>query len=378
MVLTFAEDFTSNVLLDADLRSVPTSGLFLNRGVHALVTVKNLLSFLPVETFTFSAYAAGTTYGKFETTQARADIVLSGGLVYESIAAANIGNTPASSPTKWLLTNIESLRLKAFIKDSRDNMISALNMTRKLVESQYIYNVGSDTVILPGNFSGWVIEPKGSDYIKIRINEISLQANTTTPVPLYVVNQGVLLTTLTLTPVNGVLQFASVPYEISAKGRVVLAFASQSVRSQNAYNDALKYEGFVCYPVTGIGSAAATAVYDIGSTGNGLAFNISAYSDVTGYVTNNLIDFAKMAQAQFEIDFLRMVISNTNARSTRQERALDARDLERLDFEVSDLHSNTVARNYERIKAQTLKAIERTFDQALQADEPFSVDIGVI
>jgi len=378
MILTFAEDFSTDVTLDTQLTAVPESGIYFNRGVHPLLTLKNLLTFLPVQELTFSEYAAGTTYGKYEDTEVRTDIVTSGSVIYESIASANKGNTPVSSPLKWLPTNVESLRIKNFIRNSKENMLSALSFSRRLIDSQYIYNVGTDSVTLSGDFSGWVFEPKGSDYVKIRINQIALQANTESPVSLYVINQGVLLETITLNPDNGVLSFEDVTLEITSKGRVYLVFPSQSVRSQSAYNDALKYNGFVCYPVTGVGSTAATATYNISNCGNGLNFNVSAYADSTVYINNNLIDFAKFTQSQFEIDFLRMLVTNSNARSTRQERALDDTELKRIYFEITDIQQNTIARRYTSQLKRTLDAIQRTFDREIQEPEDFNVEIGVI
>jgi len=375
MILTFAEDFTGDIGLDSELTAIPSSGLYFNRGVHPVVTVKNLLSFLPIYTFTPAAYVAGTTYGKYDTTQVRTDLVTYNSVIYESIVTANLGNTPSTSPTKWRATNLESLRVKNFIKMSRSNMISALNLTRKLVENQYIYNVGDNIVILPGDYSGWVIEPKGSDYIKIRINEIALQANTTDEVSLYVVNQGILLDTLTLTPSNGVLEFENVPYEISAKGPVVLAFASQSVKTQVCYNDALRYNGFVAYPVHGTGASAALSTWLIGSYGNGLNFNISAYLDSEIFITNNEIDFAKMQQAQFEMDFLRLMSVNGNIRGNRNERGLED---DRLYYEITDLKNNTVARRYNSILNETREIISRTFDRALTPPDEFGIEIGTI
>jgi hypothetical protein len=379
MIISFAEDFSTDLQLDSELFSVPTSGLFFNRGVHPVVNLKNMMSLLPIESYTFPAYVAGTTYGKYESTQKRTDIVTSNGLIYESIAAANLGNTPATASTKWLLTNLKSLRVKSFVKASRDSMISALNLTRKLVENQYIYNVGENTVLLSGNYSGWAIEPKGSDYIKIRINQIALQANTTSSVSLYVVNQGVLLTTLTLTPVNGVLTFESVPYEIVSKGRVILAFASQSVRTSNSYNDALKFNGLVAYPVEGIGSTAALSTWENCSAGNGLNFNLSAYFDSGQYVTNNLIDFAHVWQAQFEMDFIKMLLNNVNVRINATERNMDELDANRLYFEITDLQNNTVARRYNALVKDARAIIARSFDRALQnEDDSLDVTIGTI
>jgi hypothetical protein len=377
MVLTFAEDFTSDVVLSTDLTGVPTSGMYFNRGVHPIITLKNLLSFLPLQTYTFGAYAAGTTYGKYEDTLVRTDCVLDGGIIYESLQTGNKGHTPSSSSTWWLPTNLDSLRVKSFIRSSKDNLLSALALNRKLVENQYIYNVGEDTVLPSGNYMGWVFEPKGSDYTKIRINQIGIQANSITPITVYVINQGTQLSTLSVTPVNGVLSFQDVVLDITSKGPVVLAIPSQSVKSQEAYNDPLKYNGFVAYPVIGTGASAAASTWEISYVGNGMSFNISAYADSTVYVNNNLIDFAKVTQAQFEMDFLRMLVSNANARSTRQERALNDTELNRIYFEITDLQNNTISRRYNALIKETRQIISRTFDRALQVDTQDSLDIEI-
>ena len=375
MILTFAEDFSSNVNLDTVLKAAPSSGLYYNRGVHPLVSVNNLLELLPVQSYTFSNYVAGTTYGKFEDSQLRSDIVMDNSIIYESLVAANVGNTPASSPTKWLATNIESLRIKSFVRLSQDNMIAALNLNRQLVDSQYLYNVGKDAITLSGDYAGWAIEPKGSDYVKIVVNQIALQATTDDPVSMYVVNQGELITTLTLNPQNGVLEFEDVGYTISGKGRFLFVIDSREVWSQSAYNDPLKYTGFVCYPVTGTGATAQAAEYSEASSGNGISFNLSAYLDSTDYVTNNLVHYAKLLQAQFELDFLRTAISNANVRSNRGER--NVVDAEKIYFETVDLKSDTVARRYNHQLNKAREALGKTFDNFLKDDSGFKVTIGV-
>ena len=49
----------------------------------------------------YDAYAAGTTYGAFATTQLVSDVVLYDSVVYKSLQASNTGNTPDSSPAYW-------------------------------------------------------------------------------------------------------------------------------------------------------------------------------------------------------------------------------------------------------------------------------------
>lgn len=372
MILTFAEDFTSSVTLDAQLVGTSESGLYLNRGVLPILTVDNLLSVLPSLDYTFTAWSSLTTYNKFDTTRKRSDIVLYQSKVYQSIADTNLNETPSSSTTYWLETTIESLRIKAWLWTVQDNLLSQLSLHRNLVENQYIYNVGETDVTLSGNFHGWAFEPKGSDYVKIKINQIALQANTDSDVNLYVVNQNTLLTTLVLHPNNGKLEFEELGYTISGKGRFLFLIASQSVKTGSAFNDILKYDGFVCYPVVGIGSTAATSTYSIADTGNGLNFNVSAYTDSSQYVTNNLVHFARAFQSQAEMDFIQMLRFNSNTRTNNIERIIGA-DKTYLDFQTAEINGNTVARKYSQEIKLAKESIDRTFDRMLKTPKTLTV-----
>lgn len=379
--LAFAEDFTSDVLLDSDLLGTPDSGLFWNRGVHPIVTLDNLLSLLPSLTATFATYSASTTYSKFETSRKRSDVVTYSNKIYRSLLDTNLNHTPGAtgSATYWLETTLPSLKVKSFIWSVEDNVTSALSLNRKLIENQYIYNLGSKLNTLSNDWSGWAFEPKGSDYVKIRINQMSLQANTASPVNIYVINQGILKATIVLNPNNGMLAFESAPYIISGKGRFLFVFASQAVFSDGAYNDPLRYEGFVCYPVNGIGDTAATAVYSENYNSNGLNFNVSAYLDSTDYLLNNKVDFAKFYQAQFELDFMKLSTTNANTESNREQRNLNNdRTLALLATEALNNELNTVARNYLHQKKVAIDAINKTFDKYLTVPKGWDVEQTVI
>lgn len=378
MNLTFTEDWSSDSVLDAELTGIPESGLYLNRGVHPLITIDNILSFLSDKTITYSAYVAGTTYGKYLTTRAKSDIVSVTTQLYQSLLTSNKGNTPASSPTYWLPTDLNSLKIKAEIFNAEDSLISALKLNRKLVENQYIYNLGTQTKILEGNFSGWAFEPKGSDYVKIKINQICLQANTTDQVSIYVINQGVLITTLTANPNNGILSFEDVNYTISGKGIFYFVFASQSVLSNNVYNDPLKYTGFVCYPVQGIGSTAATATYKQ-SVCNGLNFNVSVYTDSTTYVSNNMVHFAKAFQSQFELNMIRLFLNNPMNRTSSAERNVLSKDEKSMLYnETVNYEGDTVISRYSRNIKDALEAINRTFDNVTKVDTEFKIKLSTL
>jgi len=378
MNLTFAEDFTSTEVLDAQLTGTPDSGFYWNRGVHPILTVSNLLAFLPNASFTFTAWDDAATYGVFETSRKKSDVVSYNDKVYLSLIASNGDDpkTPGTDTTYWLETNINSLRIRSFIWSVEDNFISALSLNRKLIENQYIYHVAKNLTTLTGDYSGWAFEPKNSDYVKIKINQMSLQANTADTVDVTVINQGVVKETITLNPNNGLLEFEDVGYTISGKGVFYFVFPSQEVYSDSSYSDALKYNGFVCYPVTGEGDTPEGAEYTVRTTGNGLNFNVSVYLDSSDYVTNCKIDYSKFLQTQFEYDFLRMAVSNSNAQSELSERNL--RNNQLMATETLDVNLLTVARKYERQLKEAVASINKTFDKFLNKPVNFTVKRRVL
>ena len=363
MDLTFASDFTSSVSLDSGLMGSPDSGIYWNRGVHPSVNINNLLALLPHENIVLTEWSDSTTYSKFETSRSINDVVTSNDKIYISIASNNL-NKAVTDTDYWLESNNDSLRIRAFIWSVEDNAVNALNLTRKLIENQEIYHLGKNTKTFNEDYIGWAFEPKGSDYVKIRLNQISLQAKTAAPVSLYVINQGQLIDTLTLNPNNGLLEMEDVNYTIHGKGSFKFVIAAQDVLSDSAYNDPLKYNGFVCYPIAGNGDTAEEAEYNMTGSGNGFGFNVTALLDSSIYVNNNKIDLAKFRQSQFEYDFFRMALGNSNAQSNRAERIII--DKTEAGIELFDLKANTVARRYLHEKKIALDSITKTFDRFIK------------
>lgn len=376
MILTFAEDFSSSVDLDSELRSTPESGLYLNRGVLPILTVNNLLSILPNLNMTFSDWDETMTYSKFLVSKAKSDVVSYESKVYQSITATNLNNLPTDSDY-WIETNVESLRIKSWLWTVEDNLLSQLSLHRKLIENQFIYNLGETLITLPQDYAAWVFEPKGSDYVKIKINQMSLQANTIDAVTVSVVNQGNVVDTITLNPNNGLLEFEDVGYTISGKGRFLFVFPSQEVYSDNAFNDPLRYNGFVCYPLIGQGDTPQGASYVETSFGNGLNFNISAYLDSSGYIINNLLHFGKAFQIQAEMDFIQMLRFNANVRTNLEQREIGV-DKSFLDFQAADLSTNTVAKKYTDVIKEAKKSINNTFDRFLKTPKQLTVRRGSV
>lgn len=375
MTLTFAQDYSSSVVLDSQLTGVSDSGLFWNKGSHPLITLRNVLDFAPNLDFTFSSYSAGTTYSKYDTTQSASDIVTYNSVLYQSLTNSNTGNTPDSSPSNWLETNIESLRIKSLIETSRLNLISSTKLSRRLIESQLIYNISDVDTTLPEDYCGWAFEPKGSDYVKIRINEIAFTANTDTQQSLYVINQNELIDTLTLNPQDGKLVYEELDYTISGKGVFYFVVDSQSVKSSGAYNDPLKYRGFVCYPVIGSGGSAEAANYSRSFNGNGLNWNISCYLDSTSYIDNNIVDFARLWQLQFAYDMIQNMMYNSNVRSNNTERNANS---QLIQVESFDLKSSTIAKEYHKELKEVKDSINRTFDRFLKSPKGLKIKRGTL
>lgn len=373
MLLGIAEDFTTTTTLDSQLLAVPDSGLYYNSGVHPSVNLDNLLHFLPNIDFTFTDYAAGITYGKYEDTRKRGDIVSSAGNIYQSLTTGNIGNTPASSPTDWLETDIDSLRLKRFIQTVEDRAKGDINLVRRQIDNQYLYNIveQNDNItatLLPNDYAAWIFEPKGSDYTTITLNQIALQATTASSQSLYVINQGQLITTITLNPnLEGRLVFEETNYTFSGKGKWIFAIDSQNVLLDGGVVDPLKYDGFVCYTATGIGVAAKDAVYSNSTSGNGLSFNISVHLDPSVYLTNNLKNFGQYLQSCFELSTLNMYVSNANNRVNRTERIQMSEQL--LLIETRELNHNTSAKRYEDNRKAAIKMLDKTFDREISSEE---------
>ena len=372
MVLGITEDFTSDILLDSQLKS-STSGLYLNSGVHPSITIDNLLNFLPNFSITTAAWDSSTTYGEY--LRDKSDLVTYNNKLYQSIKSDNLNQNPASVTAYWLETNLESLRLKNLILQVKDKVYSDLNLTRRLVNNQALYEIGNTTTTLPNDYAAWVFEAKGSDYISFRINQVSIQMSGTTPIDLYVINQGVLIDTLTITPSNGVFEFQDLEYSFSGKGKWIFAIDSADVLTRGLSLDPLKYDGFVVYTSTGIGASPQSAEYSYSTVGNGLGFNISALLDSSVYIDNNVNEFANYIRATFEYVVFQIFMHNPNNKSNLNERIQMERDL--LLQELKNIQANTVVKRYEDEKRKAVKQLQKTFDTQLD-DNDYEMEITTI
>ena len=377
MALGIAEDFTNETVFDKELTSMPLSGLYINSGVHPSININNLLHFLPNIVTITAVWNNSVTYEKFETSRNKRDLVVYNSKIYQSIKSTNLNKEPGVETTFWLETNIESIRIKNLIFQVLDRVYSDLNLTKRLVNNQFIYEVGDESLTLPNDYAAWVFEPKGSDYITLRINQISFQKTGTTPVNLYVINQGVLIDTLTITPSNGVVDFKDLDYSFSGKGEWIFAIDSTDVIVKNYTVDPYKYEGFICYTANGTGDEPESADYNYGTFGNGLGFNITAILDSNVYIKNNINEFANFVRACFEYMVFQVFLNNPNNRNNREQR-LQMND-KILMAEIKQKDADTVCSRYYSEKKKAIKQLQKTFDTQLDNnDDCFEFEVSSV
>ncbi|MGH1520537.1 hypothetical protein [Chryseobacterium sp. JK1] len=372
MKIGFAEEYTSNITLDKELKLTSKTGIVLNSGVHPYITVDNLLQFLPYGDLVFKEYDNSKVYNNYSESLNRDDIVKHNDNLYQCLNNVISGIEPASNSNIWLVTNKESILLKSWIEKVKEKAISDLYLSKRLINSQYIYENGEHKYKLPNDYSGWVFESKGSDYVTITLNEISLQATTSSPVNLFVINNGQLVDTIVLHPKNGVLSFEQVNYSFSGRGKWVFAIDSQEVLTNFGWVDELKYDGFVCYPVTGIGNTPESARYTYQNVSMGLGFNVSVTLDSENYLKYNFQNFTGFLKACFEYMTLQMFLSNSHQRSNRTENGINR---ELLMMETKDLDANTSAKRYFHELKEAKKIIEKTFDTQLSDDDGFEIKV---
>lgn len=377
MILGIKEDFSSNVTLDSKLKSIPDSGIYLNSGVHPSITVENLLAFLPNITFTISAWDSGTTYGVFSETSNKTDLVSLNNKIYESIKAGSNQNPEAADSEYWLETNMESLKIKSLIDKVKEKVYSDLSLKKRLVSNEYLYHEGSQTHTLTDDYAAWIFEPRGSDYVSIVLNEISLQKSGTTPVSVYVVNQDKLVTTLTVTPDEGRIKFQDINYTLSGKGRHIIAIDSTEVISDNATIDPLVYDGFVAYTGVGVGTSPEGATYTNSTIGNGLGFNVTAYFDGAKYISNNLDYFGEFVRAVFELITFQMFLHNSNNTSSRTQRRV--MDEELLLAELKNTQMDSVISRYYRQLKKAKARLDKAYDtQLFDEDDEITITLSSI
>lgn len=374
MVLGISEDYTLDVDFDSELTNIPSSGLYINSGVHPSITNENLLGFLPKTAISLLDWSASKTYAVFTETRNKKDIVKSGGKIYQSIKSGTNQEPATANSTYWLETNMESLRLKNFLEKVKNRVHTDLSLDKRLINNQYLYDDGDVATTLLNDYAGWVIEPKGSDYVSFRINQVSIQKSGTTPVNLYIVNQNTLVKTITITPNNGELNFVNTDIVLSGKGVFKLVIDSTDVFVGNKNIDSKRFDGFVAYTTNGKGNTPETSKYTYSTYGNGIGLNITAYLDSKIYIDNNLSNLASFVRATFEYMAFQMFMHNSHNASNRATRIQMADNI--LMAELKETKADTVVARYLNGKSRAIKMLEKTFDTQLKSQGGLIAKIG--
>jgi len=374
MVLGISEDYTVDIEFDSNLTNIPSSGLYINSGVHPSITNENILEFLPKTVITFAEWSSSKTYAVFTETRNKKDIVLHDSKIYQSIKSGVNQNPSDEDSEYWLESNMESLKIKNFIEKVKDRVYTDLSLDKRLINNQFIYDNGKNPTTLLNNYAGWVIEPKGSDYVSFRINQISIQKDGTTPINLYIINQNTLVDTITITPNNGELNFVNTDIVLSGKGAFKLLIDSTDVYVGNGNVDPKRFDGFVAYTAIGTGDSPESSKYTYSTYGNGIGLNITAYLDSKVYIDNNLSNFGSFIRATFEYMVFQMFMHNSSNASNRVQRLQMADNI--LMAELKEVKADTVVSRYMNEKSKAIKMLEKTFDTQLKGQGGLTTEIG--
>lgn len=368
MLLGIAEDFTTdNVTLDSQLTTITGGGLYLNSGTHPSITLRNLLAFLPDIDITFDTYDNSKTYNVYETSRSREDIVTDGTDLYQCIQTST-GN-PTSDTDYWLKTNIDSLRLKNFIYQVKDRVITELNLQKRLIDNQYLYSIGDSAYTPTEDYFGWAIQPKNSDYVRLTVNQMAIQATTPAALDVYVVNQGQLIDTISVSATNSV-SFQEVDYSFYGKGIFYFLVDPVEVKKDDTFIDICRYDGFQAYTVTAQGSSFSDLDYTINSSDNGIGLNLTATLDSSVYVQNNLSYLAKFVRTTFELMTFELFLNNSNSRSNVDERQQNRK---MYITELKDTKSDTIIKRFYAERKKAFNAMEKTFDSHLSDSDELEI-----
>ncbi len=146
---------------------------------HPLLNIENIdLAARNYSQFNFVAYAALTEYNE-------GDRVKYVGVVYESLADANTGNQPDTSPLLWKVVNLLSLYLEDVFRNAAEDTVNEVfvekklnGQTKSLLKSLRFYEGAgtmTDTVLNEGDLVGIQVQLLYKNNILAIVEQIGLQ-----------------------------------------------------------------------------------------------------------------------------------------------------------------------------------------------------------
>lgn len=352
------EDYTiSGLDLGEDLVN-PTSGLFLNDGVSPLITVKNLLNFLPYLDYLIPEWDNLKNYELYDSD-------IKGLVSYNSkfyiCKESNVGLQPDLNPISWAETNKESVVLMNFVKNvvdrallslSIENVISEKNIVDVTKSSDYDFSLISDYVGLSFN-----LLDDFNTYLNIK--KLSIQANTINPIDVYVVNNGVLLQTIQLTPENGLISFKDVDLKLKGFGTFYLVMESSSVKKGTGYLDKYNFDGVVVSGVLGKGNSPESSEFSENPSTNGFGVVYSVEMDIKDSYKTKPTTFFNYIKSCFEYSCFELFLYNPNATSNQHQKVIMDKNL--LQNELKILDADTVAKRRNDYKKQLEDVLSSMF-----------------
>lgn len=314
-----ADNFTS--VLDTELVGVSTSGKYYNSGVNPLITVKNLLAYMPpIDEWSVSAWSGATTYSI-------GDLVTSTSKYYVSLQNSNL-NHAVSSATWWKETTLQSVWIKNKLNGVFETVLSKSILANKLFDHCKLYTIAddSDEITNSGNYVGFEIRPKSSEHLRVILNRIAGQFSGAENLTLYLYNQNTLVTSFNITTVAKELSFTDITdISISGEGRWFL-FYNQDGLTGEAYNYPItgtKYVDILSFEIPNTTTDFVNTVVSYGTNNYGLGLDFSVFADLTPFILANKQMFAECIQFQWQYEVLNMFLFNPDVMINNNQRNID-------------------------------------------------------
>jgi hypothetical protein len=377
----FVNDFTSDFNIDEELK-LKSGGIALNSGVHSLVNLRNIISHLPKFAIHFEDFDPTQEY-------VIGDIVNYGDELYqcfldyvpledeEEEPIIIVGGEPDEEEDEepieiditlnFFKTNSESIRLKQFINSLVDKVTNELNLSYNLIENQYIYDKPDFAYTPDADLFGIAIEPKGTDYITISINEILVNTTDDQPINLYVYNyRHQLIDTIEIFPNN----FETINYKITNKKVHYFVIEKTEVLRGHQTIYPLRYDSFVIYPV-----AFSDGKFRQGYGDTGMGINISTCLDSSMFISNNINNFTSFVKATFEYLCFELFLNNSKLAINSDKRMIDDK---MLMAELKQKDTDTVLSRYLSEKQKALGVIKKSFDRHLYNSNDLEIIVSSI
>lgn len=377
MVISLVDDFSIQINLDSELLAIPESGLFINAGSHPSVNLENLLAFLPNKDITFSAYDSNTSYSKYSTSRNKSNIVIHNDTIYQSLEDSNLGNEPTAEASEWMETNIDSLRLKAFIHDVEQRVKIDLGMVKRIINSVKIYEEADRSISISEDFIGLQFEFKGTNYANISINRIFIQAVSAGLKTISVLHDGIEVNTIEVTG-DPERTWEDVIYTIDKRGVWQFVIPAEDVRVGNGYIDSLSYDGVIVSTIKGTGDTTETADFSVVNSGVGMGFDLTVFKNADEFFSDNLDDMGELLRATFEYLTFQMFLHNPNNVSNRAQRLQMQEEL--LIAEIKSLDGDTIASRYNNALKTAKRVIAKVDDTQLsnESDDELEIEITTL